>query len=70
MKPRIPTHGYTDPLDVIWLRTAGEIGWRERGFAKANTVEADGKLVILDEDGVLCIATATPEKRPTTARAC
>jgi outer membrane protein assembly factor BamB len=40
----------------------GEIAWRERGIARANCVEADGKLVILDEDGVLYLATATPEK--------
>jgi hypothetical protein len=41
---------------------SGEIGWRQRGFAKANCVEADGKLVILDEDGMLYLTTATPEK--------
>ena len=54
--------GVTAPafMTAVNMRT-GEIGWRERGFAKANTVEADGKLVILDEDGVLYLATATPE---------
>jgi hypothetical protein len=40
----------------------GEIGWRERGFAKANCVGADGKLVILDEDGMLYLARATPDE--------
>lgn len=39
----------------------GEINWRKRGFAKANVVQADGKLIILDEDGVLYLTTATPE---------
>lgn len=39
----------------------GEIGWRKRGFAKANCVGADGRLFILDEDGKLYMATATPE---------
>ncbi len=39
----------------------GEIAWRERGFAKANTVAADGHLIVLDEDGKLYLATATPE---------
>lgn len=39
----------------------GEIGWRKRGFAKANCVFADGKLIILDEDGTLYLTTATPE---------
>ncbi len=46
---------------AVNIRT-GEVGWRERGFAMANCVEADGKLVILDEDGMLYLASATPEK--------
>lgn len=39
----------------------GEIAWRERGFAKGNVVAADGHLIILDENGKLYLATATPE---------
>jgi len=39
----------------------GEIAWRERGMARANVLEADDKLVILDEDGKLYLTTATPE---------
>ncbi len=39
----------------------GKIAWRERGFGKANVVYADGKLIILEEDGSLALATATPE---------
>ena len=46
---------------AVNIRT-GEVGWRERGFARANCVEADGKLVILDEDGMLYLASATSEK--------
>ncbi|MEM7356865.1 MAG: PQQ-binding-like beta-propeller repeat protein [Acidobacteriota bacterium] len=46
---------------AVDIRT-GEIAWRERGIAKANCVEADGKLLFLDEDGLLHLATATPEK--------
>ena len=38
----------------------GEIPWQERGFAKAMMVYADGKFIILDEDGRLALATATP----------
>lgn len=37
----------------------GEIAWRQRGFAKANVVYADGRLIILDEDGNLSLTTAT-----------
>ena len=39
----------------------GEIVWRERGFAKSTCVSADGKLILLDEDGQLALATATPQ---------
>ncbi|MCH8147185.1 MAG: PQQ-binding-like beta-propeller repeat protein [Planctomycetes bacterium] len=39
----------------------GKINWRKRGFAKATTIMADGKLIILDEDGNLGLATATPD---------
>jgi outer membrane protein assembly factor BamB len=39
----------------------GEIAWRERGYAKANCVGAGGRLVILDEDGMLYLTTASPE---------
>ncbi len=55
--------GVTSPafMAAVNART-GEIGWRKRGFAKANVVAAGGKLVILDEDGVLYLATATPEE--------
>lgn len=42
--------------------TDGKVKWRKRGFGKATTVYADGKLIILDEDGNLGLATATPEK--------
>lgn len=38
----------------------GETTWRERGFKKVNSIYADGKLVMLDEDGVLALAAATP----------
>jgi outer membrane protein assembly factor BamB len=39
----------------------GEIPWRERGFSKANCVMAGDRLILLDEDGQLALATATPE---------
>jgi hypothetical protein len=40
----------------------GKLAWRDRGFAKANCLYADGKFIILDENGVLGLAKATPEK--------
>ena len=39
----------------------GKIMWRKRGFSRAHLSYADEKLIILDEDGNLAIATATPE---------
>ena len=39
----------------------GAVAWRERGFAKATLVLGDGKLVVLDENGQLALATVTPE---------
>lgn len=39
----------------------GELAWRERGFSKATCVYADGKLVLLDEDGQLAMAKVSPK---------
>ena len=47
-------------MAALNLKT-GEIAWRERGYGKANCVGADGRLIILDEDGVLYLTTASPE---------
>ena len=47
-------------LVALDLKT-GKPAWRKRGFAKANVLYADGKLIILDERGLLALATATPE---------
>lgn len=40
----------------------GKLLWSERGFNKANVLYADGKLIILDEDGNLALASPSPEK--------
>ena len=39
----------------------GRIAWQERTFARSSLIHADGKLIILDEDGTLGLATASPE---------
>lgn len=45
---------------VTAVRAAtGEVLWKKRGFAKANLLLADGKLIILDEGGQLAIASPT-----------
>jgi outer membrane protein assembly factor BamB len=40
---------------------SGEIAWRERGFKKLTMIHADGKFIMLDENGVLSLATASPK---------
>jgi outer membrane protein assembly factor BamB len=47
----------------------GSLEWRARGFSKATLLLAGGKLIILDEDGNLAVATATSEKLEVHARA-
>lgn len=41
--------------------TTGEEVWRERDFARAHVLAADDKLILLDEDGGLAIASLGPE---------
>ncbi len=48
-------------LAAVNMKT-GKIAWRKRGFSKANVLAADGKLIILDEDGNLALANATSDK--------
>lgn len=62
--------GQGDPnfFAAVNLQT-GEVAWRQRGFGKANCLHADGKFIILDEDGTLGLATATPEKFEVLAKA-
>jgi outer membrane protein assembly factor BamB len=55
--------GYNGPalMSAVELKT-GKIKWQERGFAKAQLLAADGKLILADADGTLALARATPEK--------
>lgn len=46
----------------------GAIGWQQRGFTRAQLIHADGKLVVLDEDGTLALAAASPERFDVLAR--
>jgi outer membrane protein assembly factor BamB len=38
----------------------GEVAFQDRSFPKTNFLYADGKLIILDEDGNLALATVSP----------
>ena len=55
-------------MTAVELKT-GRIAWQTRDFAKAQLLHADGKLIILDEDGELGIARATPERFQVLSRA-
>lgn len=39
----------------------GSVAWQERTFARASMIYADGKLIILDEDGTLALARASAD---------
>ena len=48
------------PLTAINAKT-GEIKWQKRTFPKASFVYADGKFIVVDEDGAVSLATFSPE---------
>ena len=48
------------PLTAVDV-TTGKILWRQRGYPEANLIYADGKVVILDQDGNLALARVSPE---------
>jgi len=54
-------------MTCVKLRT-GEIAWQQRGFAKAQLLAADGKLILLDEDGTLALVDPSPAEFRVTAR--
>ena len=49
--------------------TSGKILWQDRTFARAQLLYADGKLVVLDEDGTLGLATVSPSGLQTLTKA-
>jgi outer membrane protein assembly factor BamB len=55
-------------LTAIDVNT-GKIAWQDRAFSRAQLLYADGKLVILDEDGTLGLATVTPQGVQVLAKA-
>jgi outer membrane protein assembly factor BamB len=53
-------HDGPAPLTAVDVHT-GKILWQSREFAKASFVLAEGRLVLVDQEGHLGLATATPE---------
>jgi len=51
-----------DPFFVTAIHAkTGEVAWQEVGLSMANLLAADGKILLLDAEGVLALATASPE---------
>ena len=48
-------------LTAVELQT-GRIAWQVRDFVKAQLLGADGRLIVLDEDGNLGIGVASPQR--------
>jgi hypothetical protein len=48
---------------------SGTVAWQDRAFARAQLLYADGKLIVLDEDGTLGLATVSPQGLKVLARA-
>jgi outer membrane protein assembly factor BamB len=48
------------PLTAVHVPT-GKVAWQDRRFPKASLLYASGKVVLLDEDGRLALATLTPQ---------
>jgi outer membrane protein assembly factor BamB len=48
------------PLTAVNVKS-GKIVWRNRSFPRASFLLAEGRFILLDEDGNLAIATPTPE---------
>jgi outer membrane protein assembly factor BamB len=55
-------------LAGVELKT-GNVAWQDRSFSRASMVYADGKLIVLDEDGDLALLTVSPTGAKVLARA-
>ena len=56
------------PFTAVNVKT-GNVAWRNRSFPRASFIFADGRFIILDEDGHLLLATATAEGLTVTSKA-
>jgi len=55
-------------LTAVNART-GEIAWRDRTFAKASFLNVQGKVILLDEDGMLALVTLSGDGLNVLAKA-
>ena len=55
-------------VSAVDIRT-GETLWQERGFARGSMLYADGKVILIDEDGDLALTRMTPDGMTVLGRA-
>ncbi len=55
-------------LSAMNVKT-GAIAWQDRSFARAQLLYADNKMIVLDEDGTLGLATVSPQGLQVLSRA-
>jgi outer membrane protein assembly factor BamB len=55
-------------MSAVDMKT-GKVVWQDRSFSRAQLLYADGKLILLDEDGNLGLATVSPDGLKVLARA-
>jgi outer membrane protein assembly factor BamB len=56
------------PLTAVDVKT-GKIAWQDRTLPKASFIHADGKFIVVDEDGGVSLADFTPQGLKVLARA-
>jgi hypothetical protein len=55
------SHGDSGPAFLTALDvTTGAVAWQQRGFGRSSLLYADGKVILLDEDGDLALGRLTP----------
>jgi hypothetical protein len=52
--------GFDEAFLVCMELRTGKILWKQRGFQKGSLLVADGRLIVLGENGVLALAEASP----------
>lgn len=62
-------YGFKGGILVAVDAATGEPGWSARGYGRGSLIGADGKLIVLGEDGLLGLVEASPDEYRELARA-
>lgn len=64
------SHGDFGPSVTTAVNVAtGQVVWQERGFGRSSFVHAEGKTIVMDEDGDLALVRLTPQGMTVLAQA-